>query len=303
MSPYEPRRASRSDFLDFRGIRCHCRVWPGREGAPWLFMLHGWMDVSASFQFLIDALEPQWTIVAPDWRGYGESSWSGERSYWFPDYLADLEAVLDHYQPGVAVNLLGHSMGGNVANLYAGVRPERVRRLISVEGFGMSGASPAQAPARYAKWLDQLAAPASFRPYATLEDLAQRLKDGNPRLSSDKAAFLAMHWGRVGEDGKTLLRSDPAHKHVNPVLYRLEEGEACWRAVTSPVLWVVGAETRTLAQIKLTEEEHLRRQALFRRLRPVVIPDAGHMVHHDQPVRLAREIESFMSEKQVESAG
>ena len=294
MTPYEPRRTSRSDYLDLRGIRCHCRVWPGKPEAPWIFMLHGWMDVSASFQFLIDVLDPDWTIIAPDWRGYGESSWSGERTYWFPDYLADLEAVLDHYQPGTAVNLLGHSMGGNVANLYAGIRPGRIRRLISVEGFGMSGAAPEQAPSRYAKWLDQLASPAGFRPYASREELARRLMEGNPRLPADKAAFLANHWGREMKDGSTVLRSDPAHKHVNPVLYRLEEGEACWRAVTAPVLWVVGSETRTLAQIKLTEAEHKRRQALFRDLQPILIPGAGHMVHHDQPELLAREVGRFV---------
>lgn len=302
MVPYEPRRASRSDFIELRGIRCHCRVWPGTEGAPWLFMLHGWMDVSASFQFLIDVLDTRWTVVAPDWRGYGESSWSDERSYWFPDYLADLEAILDHYQPGAPVNLLGHSMGANVANLYAGIRPARIRRLISVEGFGMSGAKPEQAPERYAKWLDQLAVPAGFRPYASREQLAQRLMDGNPRLTGDKAAFLAMHWGRE-DGGQLVLRSDPSHKHVNPVLYRLEESEACWRAVTAPVLWVVGGDTRTLAQIKLTAEEHERRKGLFRHLRPVLVPDAGHMVHHDQPHVLAREVDRFMLENTIETAG
>ncbi|MFX5476533.1 alpha/beta fold hydrolase, partial [Acinetobacter baumannii] len=85
----------------------------GEPGAPKLFLLHGWMDVAASFQFLVDALRGRWHAIAPDWRGFGQSGWPtqypGTASYWFPDYLADLEVLLDHYQPDGAVDLVGHS--------------------------------------------------------------------------------------------------------------------------------------------------------------------------------------------------
>src|SRR4051812_44902227 len=116
---------SRSDYIPVRGLRYHVRHW-GAEGAPKLFMLHGWMDVAASFQFVVDALEGNWHVIAPDWRGFGLSERPQADTYWFPDYVGDLDAIVEHYAPGEAINLLGHSMGGNVVSLYAGVRPDRV---------------------------------------------------------------------------------------------------------------------------------------------------------------------------------
>src|SRR5256885_17019665 len=110
------------------------RTW-GSESAPKLFMLHGWMDVSASFQFVVDELRRDWHVIAPDWRGFGLSE-STNDSYWFPDYIADLDAILEHYQPKSAAYVAGHRMGGNVGNLYARIRPQRVGQLVLVAGFG-----------------------------------------------------------------------------------------------------------------------------------------------------------------------
>ena len=106
--------------------------------------------------------------------------------------------------------------------------------------------------------------------------------------------FLAKCWGRE-EGGRVSLRADPAHRRINPVLYRLEEAEACWRQVSAPVLWVEGAETRTPAQIGLTAADLAQRKACFARLEAQVIADAGHMLHHDQPQRLAGVIEDFLA--------
>ena len=113
---------SRSEFITVRGLRTHVRHW-GREGAPTIFMVHGWMDVAASFQFVVDCLDGDWHVIAPDWRGFGLSERTHSDTYWFPDYVADLDVLLEHYSPGEAVNLLGHSMGGNVVSLYAGMHP------------------------------------------------------------------------------------------------------------------------------------------------------------------------------------
>src|SRR5262245_49556059 len=100
-------KKSESLFLDIRGLRYHCRCW-GDPTAPKLVLLHGWMDVSASFQFLVDALRGEWRAIAPDWRGYGLSDWSGADSYWFPDYLADLDVLLRELAPSEPVVLIGH---------------------------------------------------------------------------------------------------------------------------------------------------------------------------------------------------
>jgi pimeloyl-ACP methyl ester carboxylesterase len=286
-------RESASTFLAIRGLRYHVRRW-GREGAPKVVLLHGWMDVSASFQFLVDALRGEWDVHAPDWRGYGLTEWGKSDCYWFPDYIADLDFLLDALSPGAPVHLVGHSLGGNVATLYAGVRPERIARLVNLEGFGLQATQPDQAPARYARWLKELHDAPGLRPYADFAELAKRLRQGNPRLTPERSDFLARHWGREVE-GKVVLRGDPGHKIVNPVLYRYEEALACWRQVTAPVLWVDGKESDTLRRLGLDAAQHAERRAAFRDLRFVELDGAGHMLHHDQPEALARVLEEFLS--------
>jgi pimeloyl-ACP methyl ester carboxylesterase len=286
-------KPSQSLFLETRGLRYHVRRWP-REGAPKLFLLHGWMDVSASFQFLADALLGEWDIYAPDWRGYGLTQWGKADCYWFPDYLADLDFLLDELERKNPVNLIGHSLGGNVACMYAGVRPQRVAKLVNLEGFGLKPTRAEEAPGRYARWLEELQDRPSLRAYRDFDDLAARLRRSNPRLSLEKAQFLARHWGNDAGAQGVLLRGDPAHKIVNPVLWRLDEVRACWAQVSAPVLWVDAAQSDTLKRMGLTQKDHAERRAAFRNLRYETVRDAGHMLHHDQPEAVARLIEDFL---------
>ena len=286
-------RSSESQFFDVRGLRYHVRHWRG-DPSRRMVLLHGWMDVSASFQFLVDALEADWDAYAPDWRGYGLTDWSGADSYWFPDYMADLDALLERIQPESPVNLVGHSLGANVAGLYAGVRPARVARFVNLEGFGMPATRPEQAPRRYARWMDELRVQPQLRPYPSYAALADRLQRNNARLTRGRAEFLARHWGKDHAQGGVALRSDPVHKLVNATLYRLDEARACWQLVTAPVLWVDAAESETLKRIGLSAEEHAARRDAFGTLRYVTVPDAGHMLHHDQPEQVARLIEEFL---------
>ncbi len=287
-------KPSRSSFLTIRGVRYHVRRWGPPDGPP-LFLLHGWMDVSASFQFLVDALEGPWQCIAPDWRGFGLSGWN-EEGYWFPDYLADLDALLDLCPGRGLVPLVGHSMGGNIACLYAGVRPERVSRVVSLEGFGLPATRSEEAPERYRRWLDELKTPAAFSDYPSLEAVAARLRKNNPRLTEHQARFLAPHWAAPGPDGRVRPRSDPQHKGVNPVLYRLEEAMACWRGIEAPVLWVLGEESALARRRREAPEEFDQRSAAIRRLRVETLAGAGHMMHHDQPRALARLVEAFLME-------
>src|SRR5690606_41631364 len=89
------------------------------------------MDVGASFQRFVDSLSLSREVVALDWRGFGGSHASPGDSYWFYDYYADLDAVIDHISPEAPIDLLGHSMGGNIAMIYAGTCPQRIRRLVN----------------------------------------------------------------------------------------------------------------------------------------------------------------------------
>ncbi len=285
-------KASRSEFLDIRGLRYHLRIW-GNESAPKLFLLHGWMDVSASFQFVVDELRHDWHVIAPDWRGFGLSAWTDE-SYWFPDYIADLDAILENYQPGAPVHIVGHSMGGNVANLYAGIRPERVGKLVLAEGFGLPSTSPEKAPERYSQWLEESRDPPALRPYASFEEVAERLKKNNARITDARAAFLAPHWAEQLPDGSIRLRADPRHKMVNPVLYRIEEAMACWRRIAAPVLWLWGDGQWIKKWMKGDKSLLDSYRSCYRSLSEQNIDDAGHMMHHDQPERFAHAVESFL---------
>ncbi|HEY0957415.1 MAG TPA: alpha/beta hydrolase [Roseateles sp.] len=294
---YTPRRVHRSDFVSLRGLRHHILRWgEASPSRPPLVMVHGWMDVGASFQFVVDAMRADREVIALDWRGFGLSATTGADCYWFPDYLGDLDALLDLLGPDAPVDLLGHSMGGNVAMSYAGVRPGRVRRLVNLEGFGMPDVAPAAAPERLTRWLDELKAPPSLRPYATLADVAERLRKNNPRLAADKAAWLAQHWARETPEGFQ-LNADPAHKLANPVLYRKAEVLACWQRITAPTLWVEGSDDQ-LARFwgsRFPREEFEARLAVVPDVQRHVLQDAGHMLHHDQPEALAARLELFLA--------
>ena len=301
---YAPRRSAQARSLAVRGLDYHLNVWgdPAQASAerPLLLMLHGWMDVGASFQFVVDALfdaeGASRCIVAPDWRGFGLSSSAGADSYWFPDYLGDLDALADALSPGAAFDLLGHSMGGNVVMAYAGVRPARVRRLINVEGFGMPASKPEQAPRRLAQWLDELKTPHRFKPYDDAAAVAARLVQTNPLLAPDKAAWLATQWAAPGSDGRWHLRADGAHKRVNPVLYRVDETLATWRAIEAPLLWVEGAQTDVAKWWgdRYPRAEFDARLTQVRQVQRLVLPECGHMLHHDRPQALAAALLEFL---------
>jgi pimeloyl-ACP methyl ester carboxylesterase len=270
------------------------RTW-GKPIDRQLWLLHGWMDVSASFQFVVDALARDWYVIAPDWRGFGLSEWA-PGGYWFPDYIADLDVLLRELAGEGAVDLAGHSMGGNVANLYAGVRPQRIRRLALLEGFGLPRTVPNAAPRRYEKWLDEIADPPGLKAYASFDDVEARLLRNNPRLTAEKARFLAPHWARRLESGEIALTSDPAHKMTNPVLYRLEEAMACWRHISAPVLWIWGDGEWMKKWFGSGAEDLAERRSAYSNLTEVQLADCGHMLHHDQPQALARELERFFGE-------
>ena len=286
-------KPSQSHIHTIRNLRYQVRTW-GDSAAPKMFLLHGWMDVSASFQFLVDCFQREWYGVAPDWRGFGLTEWAAG-GYWFPDYYADLDALLEIYQPDMPVNLVAHSMGGNVACTYAGIRPQRVARLVSLEGFGMGRTAPDQAAGRYQQWLDELRAPPRFNSYTSFDAVAARLKKNNRRLTDEQAHFLAQHWAKQTGPAEVTLRSDPKHKFVNPVLTRLEELLACWRQVTAPVLWVTGDETNGRGWRTDSVQQLAERKAAFRDFREIELQDCGHMMHHDQPVKLAAIIEAFLA--------
>jgi pimeloyl-ACP methyl ester carboxylesterase len=303
---YQVKRTSASEFVPIRNLKYHVWTWgaPAPEQPP-LVLVHGWMDVGASYQFVVDAFSQAFMtgrhVIAPDWRGYGLTECQGHDNYWFPDYLADLDFLLDHYAPGQPVDLVGHSMGGNVVMLYAGVRPERVRRLINLEGFGMPATKPSQAPKRYAKWMEELKSlhrgELALKAYDDAQGVARRLMKTNPRLGEDKAQWLAQHWARANAQGKWEILGDAAHKVVNAQLYRVDEVLEIYQRISAPVLSVEATDNQMDQwwQGKYTLAEYHERLRQVPNLKQVRVTNAGHMLHHDQPEQLATTIEQFLA--------
>jgi pimeloyl-ACP methyl ester carboxylesterase len=304
-TPYAALRPGRPRRLPVRNVTYQLREWGDASlvtpERPLLVLTHGWMDVGASFQFIVDELArlegATRHVVALDWRGFGGSSGGGADAFWFHDYLGDLDTVLDALSPSAPVDLAGHSMGGNVVMTYAGVRPARIRRLVNLEGFGLPESRADQAPARLAKWLDELKEPATLRAYDSVDEVAARLRKNNARLPADKAAWLAPHWSEQRADGRWHILGDAAHKLVNPVLYRVEEVMAGWRRIEAPVLWVEGANTDVT---KFWGDRYPRadfeaRLAQVPRVERLLLEDCGHMLHHDQPAAVAARLRAFLA--------
>ena len=286
---YVCRRAARHETVRVRGLDLHLHRWgpPPSAAEDSLVMLHGWLDTGATFQFLVDAFARDRPLVACDWRGFGQSGWAAE-GYWFPDYLADLDALLELLAPQRPVRLLGHSMGGYVASLYAGVRPERVASVVNLEGFGLKPTTPGQAPARLRQWLAELRETQVLGEYASLDALAAVIRRRHPRIPPDRARHLASTWTQPAAGGRVRLRGDPRHKRVNPVLYRREEAEACWREIRAPMLLLAGAESGHWAG---RDPAHP-----IPAVDTTVIEDAAHLLHIEQPQAVARVVEKFLDE-------
>lgn len=297
---YKPVRVPWHEELTFRGLRHHVTWWGERTETP-VVLLHGFMDCGATWQFLADCLPSGWSLAAPDWRGFGRTDWASD-GYWFPDYFADLEILLDFLVPHGPARVIGHSMGANIAMMYGGIRPQRLAWLINLEGFGLPPTNPQDAPARYVKWLDELREPRRQNRYRSVSQLAEFLRTRNPRLPPERAELIAQAWthpvaanpsdsGGEQEGGEVELLFDPRHRAVNPVLYRRQEAEACWARIAAPVLLMCGEaeDGRSGARQEVSGEMNRH----VRNMQVVTVPGAGHMLHHEKPGEVARHIAEF----------
>lgn len=281
---------SRSEFIRVRGLRYHVRRW-GEPDAPRVVLLHGFLDVSATWQPVAEGLLPRFQVLSPDFRGFGHSEWPQD-GYWFQDYVADLEAIADHYSPEEPLRLIGHSMGAQIASLYAGLRPERVQKLVCLDGLFLPDMDSELAPKRFRRWLDELKTLPAQRSYASYEDLAGRIRRQHPDLSEARAAFVARCWGREDGRGRITLCADPKHRLAGPGLYHVDESLAVWREITAPTLFVDGG--RSAFAKAIPPREIARRRACFREHRAVRIEQGTHMLHFSAPDETARAIAGFL---------
>ncbi len=278
-------RTPETQSIQVNGLKIHVRRWAGTE--PSLIALHGFMDTGATFFELANALPNQ--MLAWDARGFGQSEQiprSG--TYHFFDYLADLDEWLSREVPGPVI-LIGHSMGGMIASLYAGCRPDKVKGLINLEGWMVPDSDPCQTPERVTRWLDSRREASAFRDLADLTAAVARLQAQDPRLSAAQASYLAQAALASQPDGSLRFCHDPRHRSPSPQPFRLDQALAFWRQITAPSLLVYGAQS----PIRQLPDWDLRIQA-FQTARLVEIAEASHNLHLHQPQSVAELIQTWL---------
>ena len=286
---YVPRRAARHSERQGPEGRIALTHWGPPDPSP-IFLLHGWMDCAAAWQLLVDRLPEDWPLLAIDWPGYGQSERHAEH-YWFPEHLAELDRLLEENSPYQPARIIGHSMGGTIASMYAGARPERVAWLVNMEGIGMPELPPAELPALIAGWLGALRTPPLPRRYQDLEELVASLRRANPCLPLSHARFLAAAWTRPVDGGYEIL-ADPRHQMRTPMRYTRAELEACWARVRAPQLLLYGAESGHSRRVLDTDLP-----TVLQKIMPALvikpITAAGHLMPYEQPEQVARAIVQF----------
>ena len=293
--PYQPRREARLERVDLRSGELALHRWnsPANEGNPLTVLLHGFLDTGETWQFLVDEWPDERPFVAPDWRGFGASPDAGA-PYWFPQYYADLDQLLDHVSPDRPVHLVGHSMGGNVALAYAGIRPERVAAVVSLDGHGLTRRDSTDALGTYRRWLGQLReGEPQFGAYPSLEAFTRVLAKRQPRLRADRLAFIARAWTRPLPEGAVAVAMDPYHKLANPVNYRRDEMEACWDAIRCPLLVLLAEHGEFRAMLGEDGELDALRRAFHRGV-VAELPGVTHMLHHQRPAAVAAWLAAFL---------
>lgn len=285
----------RSKKLNVRGLQYHIQEW-GDASKPTLFLLHGWMDCGASFQFIAPSLVDHFHLVAPDWRGFGESE-HAPGGYYFPDYFADLDLILEHFSPHAPVQLVGHSMGGQIALMYAGIRADRVSSLLSLEAIGLNETQSDQAPRKYRKWMAQILSNEPSRVYPDCDSLMRSIHAGNPALSTEMVEKLAEFWGKpIGDNGAVMLKHDHKHRYANPVRYNFDDTVEVWKQITARVGLVMATDSYFYSQYTQTGRLGFARNLLsIKDADYFLIEQCNHMLHLEKPEQTAASIQTFFS--------
>ena len=274
----------RTQKLDIRGLQIHIQEW-GKVNSPKLLFVHGWMDCGASFKHLMPKLTQYFHVIAPDLRGFGESE-HDPTGYWFPDYLADLDEIIHHVCPNEKINIVGHSMGGNIALMYAGIKTDKVNKVMSLEGIGLPATTPKDALSKYQQWMQQtiLAEPTKVYPNSTA--LKNSIRQVNPSLSEDVILELVDLWGKpLDEKGAYILKHDHKHRNANPIRYNFADILEIWKAVEAETALVMATDSifyNKLGQqddrlLKMKETLNIKAEHYYE------IHNCNHMLHLEQP--------------------
>ena len=279
-----------SHYYYSQRLKLHYVDW-GNPGRPPLLLLHGGRDHARNWDWVAQALRGAYHIIAPDLRGHGDSQWAVGGGYATADYVLDVAQLLGALQL-FPITIIGHSLGGAVALKYTGTYPDRVRKVVAIEGLGLPPHMMRDTPAdqRMAEWIAEMQAFAQRHPhrYKSLDEAVARMRDANPHLSAEQAHHLTVHGSYRDEDGTYLWKFDNYVRAASPHLYDMGESRRFWSQITCPVLLLRGAESWA------SDPEKDGRATAFRDYKLVNIDQAGHWVHHDQLDEFLRVVRAFL---------
>ena len=282
-----------NSFISQR-LKLHYVDW-GNPDAPPLILQHGGRDHCRSWDWVAQQLRHDWHVIAPDLRGHGDSAWSPDGNYTRAAFVYDF-AQLVHTLGYDRVTIIGHSLGGTITSHYAGLYPERVGRLVNIEGLFYSaeqvGLRDQSTPAeRMRDWITARRAAAGRQPrrYLSLEQAYQRMKEANAYLSDDQARHLTVHGASRNEDGTWSWKYDNYLFDAPPVETPAEEVWALWQAITCPVLLLWGTDTFATSPALDGRLEH------FADARLITYEKAGHWLHHDRLDSFIADVTAFLA--------
>jgi pimeloyl-ACP methyl ester carboxylesterase len=282
-----------SHFFTSLRSRLHYLDW-GNHSAPLLILLHGGFDHARSWDWTARLLAKDYHVIAPDLRGHGDSAWSAEGSYMMANFVYDLGLLVDLLDRA-PVTIVGHSLGGSISLRYAGLFPDKVRKIVAIEGLGLSPDRLKQkaeenVPDAWRLWIDgrRASAARAGRRYPTIEAAIGRMRERNEHLSVEQALHLTQHGVNRNEDGSYSWKFDPYLNNAAPQAGTDADLPEFWARIACPTLLCLGKDSWA------SNPERDGRMAHFRDARLVEFADAGHWLHHDQFDRFIAELRAFL---------
>jgi pimeloyl-ACP methyl ester carboxylesterase len=278
----------RSEYYESQRVKLHYVVW-GDGDKPPLLLIHGGQDHCRNWDFVAERLIDRYTIYAPDLRGHGDSAWAIGGMYSIPEFTLDVAILADRIEGPLTV--IGHSLGGAIALQYAGTVPDRVHRLVSIEGWGPPLQEHKPAHKRMQEWIAGMRDIERRHPrrYPSLEDATKRMLEANPFLTPEMARHLTLHGAKKNEDGTFTWKFDNYVRIRSPYEFNLDDAMVIWSQISSPTLLVKGAESWAV------DPEKTGRTDVIRDHQTVIIEKAGHWVHHDRLDVFMHHVEAFLS--------
>ena len=279
-----------SQYYMSHRLKLHFWEW-GDAGRPNLILVHGSRDHARSWDLVAQALSPHFRMLAPDLRGHGDSSWAPGAMYSIPEYVLDVSALVD-IVGGTPLDLIGHSLGGAVVLQYAGTYPERVRRVVCIEGFGPAPDRilPRPAHERLREWIENMRDYEKRQPhrYPGLGAAVERMTEANPYLSREMARRLTLFGANWNPDGTLVWKFDNYVRALSPYGFNMEDAQEIWRQIRCPTLLFRGMDSW------IPDPREDRRIDAIRDHRLINVPNAGHWVHHDRPDVFIEETRKFL---------